>query len=162
MNEAGFWEWAAQNCADVGVELPTPLLAVSNKYPNATQLRRNPLRVWTFRYGERKCGGRNLTGCKCIFKCTWWGDDNAPDKILFQVSHHDSSGWHSDHRCVLSSPPTLLLSTMMPCRRTEQLERGLPPHVREAVMKIIQCGVTRKADILMKLQTMKVRPLLCL
>ena len=97
-NVAEFWKWCEGNCLEVGVVLPTPLLAVSNKYPNATQLARTPNKVWAFRYEERKCGGKNVCGCNLIFKVTWWGHADDPDKLVCHVSRDSEDQWHNAHK----------------------------------------------------------------
>ena len=97
-NVAEFWEWCGQNCLAVGVALPTPLLAVSNKYPNATQISRHPSKVWPFRYQERRCGAGNVCGCGLIFKITWWGDEEDPDRMVCQVCRDSGDSWHNDHK----------------------------------------------------------------
>ena len=38
------------------------------------------------------------------------------------------------------------------------MERGLAPHVRQAVMKYIQCGITKKADLIERLEAALAEP----
>ena len=78
------------------MQLQTPLLAIGNKYPNQTQLQRNPDKLWTFRYAERACGARTL-GCGCVFKCTWWGEAAAPEQMRFHVLKASEDSWHTHH-----------------------------------------------------------------
>ena len=54
--------------------------------------------------------------------------------------------------------PSPSLHACVHCRGKVAPERGLLPHVKEAVMKLVMCGVHKKADMLERLRTEKVRP----
>ena len=136
----GFWKSCEYHCSShmPDIDLPTPLLGVCNKYPNATQRAANPNKDWqnSMQYEERRCGAANWYCCDVRFKAQWIGPKEQTIRCVFWIS-----GDHNSHRCVAFlvsvSIHKCFSSTDAPDR-----SHGLAPHVRTKIVQLVDSGTS--------------------
>ena len=150
----GFWEAAEHHCSShrPEVELPRPLLAPCNIYPNASQRAAHPNKNWstTSQYEERRCGAANWYDCGVRFNASWIGPKDQPEWCEFYIS-----GEHNSHRCVTFLVSTSIYKCFSSADAPDR-SHGLAPHVKTKILELMECGIHKKAEILQRLKVAQV------
>ena len=150
----GFWKSCEHHCSShmPDIDLPTPLLGVCNKYPNATQRAANPNKDWEngMQYEERRCGAANWYDCGVRFKASWIGPKDQPEWCEFYIS-----GEHNSHRCVTFLVSTSIYKCFSSADAPDR-SHGLAPHVKTKILELMECGIHKKAEILQRLKVAQV------